>query len=74
MLASAVAATVSLLAVYAGLLILKLPAVQKLAPLLLPLAGVQAVLGLVAAYLALKTYDTRVSKWPSVRRFQSVGV
>ena len=71
--ASGVAATVSLLCVYAGLLILRLPAVEKLRPLVLPLAVVQAVLGVVAAYLALRLYDARVSRWPAVQRFQRAG-
>lgn len=71
--ASGVAATVSLLAVYVGLLILRLPAVGKLEPLLLPLGVVQAILGVAASYLAIKTYEKRVAKWPSVRRFQRVG-
>ncbi|HEY0156162.1 MAG TPA: hypothetical protein VGF28_02615 [Thermoanaerobaculia bacterium] len=71
--ASGVAAVVSLLCVYAGLIILKLPAVGKLRPLVLPLSGIQAVLGVVAAYLALKIYDARVSKWPAVQRFQRAG-
>jgi len=73
-LASAIAAVVSLLAVYGGLVLLKLPAVEKLRPLLAPLGAVQAVLGLLASYLSLKTYDKRVATWPSVRRFQSVGL
>jgi hypothetical protein len=71
--ASGVAATVSLLCVYAGLLILRLPAVEKLRPLLLPLALVQAVLGLLAAFLALRIYHARISKWPAVQRFQRAG-
>jgi len=74
MIASSVAAVVSILSVYVGLVILKLPAVEKLRPLLLPLGAVQAVLGLLAAFLALKMYDKRVANWPSVRRFQSAGM
>jgi hypothetical protein len=74
LLASALAATVSLFCVYAGLVILRLPAVERLKPLLLPLAGVQAVLGTAAAYLALRVYDRRVSKWPAIQRFQRAGL
>lgn len=73
-LASTIAAVVSLFAVYVGLVVLKLPAVAKLAPLLGPLAAVQAVLGAAASYLAIKTYEKRVAKWSSVERFQSAGV
>jgi len=70
---ASLAAVVSLLSVYVGLIVLGLPGIERLRPLLAPLAGVQAILGGSAAFLALRLYERRFSKWPAVQRFQRGG-
>ncbi len=70
---AAIASVLSLWGVYVGLVMLGLPGAERLQPLLLPLSGVQALLGAVGAWLALALFRKRLSKWPAVKRFQQSG-
>lgn len=69
-LGASLAAVVSLWGVYWGLIILGLPGIERLAPLMVPLSAAQAILGLVAAVIAIRTYRYRLEDWPAVRRFR----
>lgn len=72
-LAGSIGAVVSILSVYVALVILKLPGASKLAPLLLPLAAVQAVLGAAAAWVAVQIFERRLSKLTAVQRILADG-
>lgn len=72
--AGALGAVTSILSVYAALLILKLPGASKLAPLLLPLTLMQAVLGAAAAWVGLQIFERRLSKLTSVQRLMARSV
>jgi hypothetical protein len=64
-------AVTSILSIYVALIALKLPGASKLAPLLIPLAVMQAVLGALAAWVALQIFQRRLSKLTSVQRLMA---
>lgn len=67
-LAGSLGAVTSILSVYVALVLLKLPGATKLAPLLIPLTLMQAVLGGAAAWVGLQIFERRLSKLTAVQR------
>ncbi len=70
-LGAGMASVVSLWGVYLGLVILALPGVENLKPLLLPLSLAQFLMGVFAAFLAIRLFKDRLYAWPAVGRFQA---
>lgn len=70
-LAGSLGAVTSILSVYVALVVLKLPGATKLAPLLIPLTLMQAVLGAAAAWIGLQIFERRLSKLTSVQRLMA---
>lgn len=62
------AAMVSILSIWGTMVVLHLPGVEKLQPLVLPLTGVQAVLGAAGGYLGVRVYRGRLSNLSVVKR------
>ncbi len=71
MFAGMFGAITSILSIYAVLVILNLPGVAKLKPLLLPLTGVQAVLGLLAGLAGYALFQRRLKKLAAVQRLMT---
>lgn len=70
-LAGSAGSMVSILSIYAALILLKLPGADRLAPLLLPLTIMQGVLGAAAAFLALQIFRRRLIHLTSVQRLMA---
>ncbi|HEX8843984.1 MAG TPA: hypothetical protein VF791_05045 [Pyrinomonadaceae bacterium] len=70
-LAGSFGSMISILSIYVALVILQLPGASKLAPLLLPLTAMQAVLGALAAWIGLQIFERRLSKLGSVQRLMA---
>jgi hypothetical protein len=70
-LGGACGSMVSILSIYVALVLLKLPGAQRLAPLLLPLTLMQAILGALAAWIGLIIFERRLSRLTSVQRLVS---
>jgi len=70
-IAGSAGAVVSILSIYYAMVILGLPGVERLTPIVWPLAGVQAILGAVAAVAATTLYEKRLSKLGPVQRLQA---
>lgn len=70
-IAGSVGSMVSILSIYAALIILRLPGADRLAPLLLPLTIMQGVLGALAAWVALLIFRHRLAKLTSVQRLMA---
>lgn len=66
--AGSLGAMISILSIYAVLVVLGLPGADKLARLLLPLTIMQAVMGAFAAWLAVNIFDKRLSHLAAVKR------
>lgn len=66
-----IGAVVSILSIYAALVIFRLPGVEKLAPLLLPLTILQALMGAVGAFASLLIFERRLSKLNAVKRLMT---
>lgn len=62
------AAVTSITSIYAAMVLLSLPGVQKLQPLLLPLSLLQAVTGAVGAWLGCMIYQRRLRNLRFVRQ------
>ena len=69
--AGSLAAVVSIVSIYYAMLILGLPAVEKLKPLLLPLSILQAITGAAGAYVGQRIFDKRLVKIEAVKRLMS---
>lgn len=69
--AGSVGAVVSIVSIYVAMLLMGLPGVDRLASLVWPLSALQAVLGAVAAWLAVTLFDRRLSHLASVRRIMA---
>jgi hypothetical protein len=67
----ALGAMLSILSIYAALVLLNLPGAAKLAPLVLPLAVFQALMGSLAAWVGLLIFDRRLIKLEAVKRIMS---
>lgn len=70
-IAGSFGAMVSILSIYAVLVIFRLPGVEKLAPLVLPLTILQAVLGALGAFVGILIFERRLSKLNAVKRLMS---
>lgn len=66
--AGSLAAVTSITSIYAAMVLLGLPGVQKLQPLLLPLTVMQAITGAVGAWLATVIYQRRLRNLRFVRQ------
>lgn len=66
--AGSAAAMVSILVIYFLLTFLRLPGVDRLAPLLIPLTIAQGVLGALGAIIGFELFRRRLSKLSAVRR------
>jgi ABC-type thiamin/hydroxymethylpyrimidine transport system permease subunit len=66
--AGSIGAVVSIVSIYLVMLAMSLPGVDRLAPLLLPLTAVQAILGALAAWLAVILYEKRLANLSAVKR------
>lgn len=62
------AAMVSIVSIYLLLLWLKVPAVERLAPLVVPLAAAQGVLGAIGGLVGYEVFQRRLIKISAVRR------
>jgi hypothetical protein len=67
-LAGSLGSVTSILSIYIALVILQLPGADRLAPLLLPLTLLQAVMGALGAWAGLALFERRLSKLNAVKR------
>ncbi len=66
--AGSLGAVISILSIYAALVLFRLPGAERLAPLLPPLTLLQAVMGALGAWAGLSLFERRLSKLSAVRR------
>ncbi len=71
--AGMVGAVLSIVSIYFALVLLGLPGADRLLPLLLPLAGLQAVIGAVAAWAGLSLFERRLKRLETVKRLMDVN-
>lgn len=70
-IAGSSASVVSILSIYVALVVFGLPGAAQLRPLLLPLAGLQAITGALGAWAAVAVFDRRLSKIDAVKRLSN---
>lgn len=69
-IAGSIGAMVSILSIYAALVLLKLPAADRLWPLLFPLTGIQAIAGAIGAWVGWHIYHSRLKNLRFVKSIQ----
>ena len=70
-LGGSLAAVTSIVSIYVAMVVLKLPGIEGLRPLLLPLSVMQAVLGALAAWGAVLVFERRLVQLNSVERLRA---
>jgi hypothetical protein len=64
---------VSIVSIYFALVAMRLPATEKLRPLLLPLTLIQGVLGMLGGWVAVVIFERRLKNLSAVKRLTNTA-